>query len=119
LGARILAIAVLYQDDSTDSHYEASVAKSVIADRQFAWRQKTDWGGNIPAMRIRLWNAATGVSLIDDNTTDHAYGTFEYSSNGTDWYSWSASQQGVGYYIRYTATSLPDGVKVRALLTQV
>jgi hypothetical protein len=116
--ARVFAVQVGYEsNDETDSHYEGAVNKSDTANRRFAYRQKAAFGTNIPRMRIRLYNAGTGVSVLDDDTTTAAYGTWEYSTNGTSWNAWDASKDTVGYYIRYTATSLPDGIDVRALLT--
>jgi hypothetical protein len=117
--ARIMGLTVVYEDDMTDSHYQPSVANSSITGNTFAWRQATSWSGTIPNLRIRLYNAVTGVPIIDDTVTASAYGTWQYSSNnGGSWNAWSSSADTVGNYIRYVATSLPGSVRVRALLTQ-
>ncbi len=117
--ARLFGIVLIYEDNTTDSHYEPSMANSSITNRIFAFRQKTSWGSNIPNMRIRIYNIQTDILVLDDNVTNSDYGTFEYSTNsGASWLTWDNSADVVGNYIRYTATSLPDGIKVRVLLTQ-
>jgi hypothetical protein len=118
ISPQIAALGVTYEDDSTvDSHYEASVSKSNVANRIFAYRQMLDWGEDIPTLRIRLYNAGTGGLILDDDSDTPTLGTWEYSTDGTAWNPWNPAMQAVGYYIRYTATSLPDGTTVRALLT--
>lgn len=114
---RIYSIAVLYEDGSQDSHYQPSLSKSSAANSRFAWKQVSSWGGTIPNLRIRLYNADTEYLVLDDNVTDSDYGTFEYSTDGTNWNAWSSSADTIGNYIRYTATTLPNNITVRALLT--
>ena len=117
--SRILGLTLVYEDQSTDGHYQPSVANSSITSNIFAWRQSVLWGSNIPNMRIRLYNATTGSLILDDNVTSSSFGTWEYSSdNGSSWNPWSSTQDVVGNYIRYTASSLPGGVRIKALLTQ-
>lgn len=117
--SRISSISLVYEDDTTDSHYEPSVANSSLTSNIFAYRQKTSWGSNIPNMRIRLYNAANGLLVLDDDVLSSAFGAFEYSSNGgTSWNPWLNTADAVGNYIRYTATTLPAGTRIRALLTQ-
>lgn len=117
--SRIYGLTVVYEDTTTDTHYEPSVSNSSISSRIFAYRQKLSWGSNIPNMRIRLYNASTNVIIIDDDVNTSVFGTFEYSSNnGISWNAWDNTQDTVGNYIRYTASSLPSGVRVRALLSQ-
>ena len=117
--SRILSLTLTYEDTTNDSHYTPSVGNSSIASRIFAYRQDVAWGSNIPTMRIQLYNAVTNALLIDDDTTTEAYGTFEYSSdNGGSWNTWLNTADTVGNYIRYTAASLPDGVRVKAIISQ-
>jgi len=117
--ARIMGLSIVYEDNNTDSHYTPSVGNSSITSNIFAYRQSSLWGSAIPNLRIRLYNAATGSLLIDDNIISSSFGSFQYSSdNGSTWNTWSSSADSVGNYIRYVATSLPSGVRVRALLTQ-
>ena len=117
--ARIMGLSLVYEDDTTDSHYQPSVANSSITANTFAYRQATLWSGTIPDLRIRLYNAVTNVPIIDDTVTASAFGTWQYSiTNGASWIAWNSSADVVGNYIRYVATSLPGSVRVRALLTQ-
>lgn len=117
--SRIMGLSLIYEDQSTDGHYQPSVANSSITSNIFAWRQSILWGSNIPNMRIRLYNATTGSLILDDNVTSSSFGTWEYSSdNGSSWNAWLDTEDTVGNYIRYTASSLPGGVRIKALLTQ-
>jgi hypothetical protein len=117
--ARIHGITITYEDDNTDSHYEPSVGESSVSNRIFAYRQSVLWSSNIPDMRIRIYNVATASLVLDDNVSSSAYGTWEYSTDGgSTWSAWDDTQDAVGNYIRYTATSLPSGIRVRVLLTQ-
>ena len=115
---RVYSIVCIYEDDTQDSHYQPSLTKSSATNRQFVWRQESSWGSNIPNMQIRLYNASTGFLVLDDTVTLSTSGTWEYSTNGTTWNSWSNSADAIGNYIRYTATTLPNNITVRALLTQ-
>lgn len=117
--ARIMGLGILYEDKSTDSHYQPSVANSNISTNIFGYRQSIVWGSNIPNMRIQLYNAVTGSLVLDDNIVSSTYGSWQYSSdNGVSWNTWSNTQDVVGNYIRYTATSLPGSTRIKALLTQ-
>ncbi len=117
--SRIMGLSMTYEDNTTDSHYEPSVGNSSVTNRIFAYRQGTAWGSNIPDLRIRLYNAVSGALVLDDTVLVSGYGTFEYSTDGgSNWLSWNASADAVSNYIRYTATSLPDGIRIRSLLTQ-
>lgn len=116
--SRVHSVCCVYEDGSQDSHYLPSLAKSSASSRIFAWRQATAWGSSIPNMRIRLYNADTALLVLDDNVTSSASGVWEYSTNGTSWSAWSSAADAVGNYIRYTATTLPSNIVVRALLTQ-
>ncbi len=118
---RIYNICCTYEDDTTDSHYQPSVAHSSTTGKMFAWRFSTAFGSTVPTLRIRLYNASTGGLLLDDTTTASAAGTFEKSTNdGAAWGSYNTTDKGVSEttYIRYTPTVLADNIKVRALLTQ-
>ena len=54
---RIMSLAVLYEDYSTDSHYQPSSGKTVPASKQFAWRFSTAFGSAVPTLRVRLYDA--------------------------------------------------------------
>jgi hypothetical protein len=116
--ARLVSMTLVYEDMTTDSRYIPSVSLSSIPNRVFAYRQTGLFIGNIPALRIRLYNADTGVLVIDDNTSAQAFGNFQYSeNNGATWLFFDPTKNALGNYIRYSATSLPAGVKIKALLT--
>jgi hypothetical protein len=117
---RIYSIAATYEDSSQDSHYQPSLSKSSAAGKIFAWQQVASWGGTIPNMRLRLYDASTNNEILNDTVTASAYGNWEYSSNaGVTWANWSSSADAVNNYIRYTGTTFGySGVTVRALLTQ-
>lgn len=117
--ARIYNLACIYEDNTTDGHYQPSVAQSSAANKQFAWRFSTAFGGTVPTLRVRLYDAVAGGLLVDD-TSAAPTGTWEKSTNGGS--TWSAydtvDKSNETTYIRYTPASLGDNVKVRALLTQ-
>lgn len=116
--AKIFSVCCVYEDNSQDNHYQPSLTYSSAANNRFAWKQVTSWGGTIPNLQLRLYNAANEFLVLDDNVTSSASGTWEYSTDGTSWSAWSSSADAVGNYIRYTATTLPNNITVRALLTQ-
>ena len=117
---RIYNLCCTYEDNTTDSHYQPSVAQSSVASKIFGWRFATAFGGTVPTLRIRLYNAETDGLILDDTTTASASGTWEKSTNdGVAWGSYNTTDKGnETTYIRYTPTSLADNIKVRALLTQ-
>ncbi len=116
---RIMSVAVLYDDLSTDSHYQPSSGKTVESSKQFAWRFATAFGSVVPTLRIRLYDAVTGGLLLDDDSVTQA-GTWEKTiDGGTNWISYNDTDKGNEItYIRYTPDTLPDNIKVRSLLTQ-
>ncbi|MBP6858323.1 MAG: hypothetical protein KBC33_00615 [Candidatus Pacebacteria bacterium] len=119
--ARIMGIVVVYDDavNKTDSHYQPSVVKSNAAAKQFVWRFATTFGGTVPTLRIRLYNAVTEDLLLDDYTTSTNSGTWQKSTDGTSWGAYNTTDKGnETTYIRYTPASLGDNLKVRAVLTQ-
>lgn len=120
LPSRVYNICCTYEDNTTDSHYQPSVAQSSVSSKIFAWRFSAVFGSIVPTLRIRLYNAVTDGLLLDDTTTDAASGTWEKSTDGGS--SWSAydtsDKTNETTYIRYTPTTLGDNIKVRALLTQ-
>lgn len=115
---KIFAICLIYEDSSQDSHYEPSLTLSSAQNRIFAWRQITSWGSTIPNLRLRLFNVANGFSVLDDDITISSDGVWQYSTDGNNWLSWDNTQDTIGNYIKYTATTLPNNITVRALLTQ-
>lgn len=117
---RIFSVSCVYEDNTTDSHYQPSVAFSSATNKQFAWRFSTAFGGTVPTLRVQLFNAVSGGSLVDDNTASPT-GTFEKSTNdGGAWSAYNTTDKANDTtYIRYTPASLGDNIKVRAVLTQL
>lgn len=120
---RVYSMTVLYEAGDTDSHYTPSTGKSVVANRIFAYRQASEWPGNIPDMRIRLYNVATEGVILDDDTSAGATGSLGYwdcsTDSGSTWQAWNVTSGAIGNYVRYRASSLPDSTTIRSLLTQL
>lgn len=116
--AQVMALGVIYEDLSTDSHYQPSVGNSSLASKRFAWRFATAFGGTVPRLKIRLYDAVSGNLLVTDDTTTLA-GTWEKSTDGgSNWVSWTSADKGnETTYLRFTPASLGDNIRVRALLT--
>ena len=116
---RIMSLAVLYDDFSTDAHYQPSSGKTVEASKQFAWRFSTAFGSTVPTLRIRLYDAVTGGLLVDDDSVTQE-GTWEKTTDdGANWTSYNTTDKAnETTYIRFTPDTLPDNIKIRALLTQ-
>jgi hypothetical protein len=114
---RILSVAVIYDDFSTDPHFQPSAGKTVVGNKQFAWRFSSAFGSTVPTLRVRLFDAVTGGLLIDDTTLISAL--WEKTTDGSNWvaYGTLADKGNETTYIRYTPATLPDNIKVRALLT--
>jgi hypothetical protein len=118
LPARILGINLSYEDNTTDSHYAVSVAKSSLASKIFAFWFKTAFGGTVPTLTIRLYDADTGGLLLTDDTATPTLGTFEKTTDGTTWTAYNTTDRAnATTWIRYTPTSLADNIKVAAYLT--
>lgn len=115
---RIMSLAVLYDDYTTDSHYQPSAEKTVAGSKQFAWRFSTAFGTTVPTLRIRLYDAVTGGLLVDDKTTSPT-GTWEKSTDsGSNWVAYNTTDKGnETTYIRYVPVTLPDNINIRSLLT--
>jgi hypothetical protein len=118
--ARIMSLAVLYDDYTTDSHYQPSGGQSSVSSKRFAWRFSTAFGTTVPTLRIRLYDAITGGLLLDDTTTSATYGTWEKTIDaGSNWTAYNTTDKANEItYIRYTPSTLPDNIRIKALLTQ-
>lgn len=66
--ARIYSCAVVYEDSSTNSHYQPSADLSDLTNKEFAWKFFIPFHADVPQLRVRLYNAETDVLLIDDTT---------------------------------------------------
>jgi len=117
--SRLTSICLTYEDITTDSHYQPSLNQSSLVSRRFAYRQASSWGGNIPILRVRLTNAETNTVILEDTTVTQTSGVFEYSDDdGATWNTWDNTADAIGNFIRYTASSLPGGVKIKATILQ-
>lgn len=120
LPARILGLNLSYEDNTTDSHYAFSHAKTSLSSKIFGWWFKTAFGTTVPTLYVRLYDADTGGLLLEDNTDTPTNGTWEKSTDGTTWGSYNDTDRANDTtWIRYTPTSLADNIKIQAYLTQV
>ena len=119
LPSQIYGVAVLYDDLSTDSHYQPSVGNSSVTTKTFAWRHATAFGSTVPTLRVRLFDAVAAGVLLDDDSVTSAFGGWGKSTNsGSSWGVYDTTDKANEYtYIRYVPNSLADNIKVRALLT--
>ena len=119
LPARVLGVNLSYEDNTTDSHYAFSLAKSSLTSKIFAWWFKTAFGGTVPKLYVRAYDADTGGLLFSDDTVASANGVWEKSTDGTNWTSYNTTDRANNTtWIRYTPTSLADNIKVQVYLTQ-
>jgi len=115
---RLMSVAVLYDDYSTDPHYQPSSGKTVESNKEFSWRFSTAFETTVPALRVRLFDAVTGGLLLDDKTTSPS-GTWEKTiDDGINWIAYDTNDKtNETTYIRYIPATLPDNIKIRSLLT--
>jgi hypothetical protein len=118
--AKIYSLTCVYEDASTDSHYQPSVLFSKTNIARFAWRFATAFGGTVPTLTIRIYDALTNNLLLIDTTTSQSKGLFEKSVNdGSSWSSYNTTDKGNELtYIRYTPTTFGTGIKAKAILSQ-
>lgn len=117
--ARIYSVTCIYEDSTTDSHYQPSVAFSDRSNKKFAWRFAEEFGDTVPTLYVRIYNAVTGALLVTDDTATPD-GTWEKSTNdGSSWGAYNTTDKANDTtYIRYTPASLGDNIKVSAILSQ-
>lgn len=117
---KVYAVCCTYEDDSLgdqDSHYLASADLSNRTTKTFAWKHAVAFGGVVPTLRIRLYNAVTNFLLDDDDSVTQS-GTWEKSTDGTTWGAFdTADKANETTFIRFTPASIPDNLQVRAILS--
>lgn len=119
LPARILGLNLSYEDTTSDSHYSLSVEKSSVSSKIFAWWFDTAFGGTVPTLRVNLYDADTGGLLLTDVSDTPANGTWEKTTDGTNWVAYNDTDRAnTTTWIRYTPTSMADNIKVEAYLVQ-
>jgi hypothetical protein len=119
LPAQVLSVGVVYEDFNTLSNYLPMATFTDETPPKFAWKFATAYGGTVPDLRIRLYDANTNGLLLDDNTASPT-GTFERSTAGVTptWVAWTNTDRvNDTDFLRYTPASLGSGIQVRALLT--
>ena len=117
--SRVLGLNLSYEDNTTDSHYAVSVAKSDLTNKRFAFWFKTAFGSTVPTLEINLYDADTGGLLLTDDSATPTLGTWEKTTDGTSWSSYNTTDRAnATTWIRYTPSSLADNIKVQAYLTQ-
>jgi hypothetical protein len=118
LMSKIFGVFVVFEDDETDSHYEPSVNKSNINSKIFAWRFSKAFGSTVPELIVRIHDI-TGSVVAADRTTISAYGTFEKSTDGTNWVAYNTTDKGnETTFVRYTVSGTINNIKTRAILQQ-
>ena len=116
---RIYGLTVTFEDSGTDSHYQPSVKNSDYTNKRFAWRFSTAFGGTVPTLTVRLYNAVTGSLLVTDTTVATPSAWEKSTNDGGAWGSYNTTDKAnETTYIRYTPGSLADNIKVRASLRQ-
>lgn len=114
--SRLLNVGILYDEVVTDSHFLVS-DKSDPAAKQFVWWFASAFGGTVPALRVRIYDAVTQSLLVDDNTTTPT-GTWAKSTDGTSFgaINFTDKANNTTYY-RYTPASIADDVVVKPVLS--
>ena len=114
--ARLLNVGILYNEVATDPHFLVS-DKSDPSAKQFVWWFASAFGGTVPALRVRIYDAVTGSLLVDDDTTTPT-GTWAKSTDGTSFgaIDFTDKANNTTYY-RYTPASIADDVVVKPVLS--
>lgn len=115
--ARILNAGVTYEAVSTDSHFMVS-DKSNPATKQFVWWFASAFGGTVPTLKVRIYDAISKSVLVNDLTVG-ATGTWEKSTDGGGtWGAYNSTDRGnTTTYLRYTPASIADDVVVQPVLS--
>jgi hypothetical protein len=116
---KVYAVTCIYEDATTDVHYQPSIKYSDYVNKRFAWWFALAWGSTVPTLRVLLYDANTNNLLVDDNPASPT-GTFEKSTDdGSTWGAYNTTDRAnATTYIRYTPASLGDNIKVKFILTQ-
>ncbi len=114
---RVYSIGCTFEDNTSITQYLPSADLSDRTTKTFAWKFRTAFGGTVPTLRIRLYNAVTDSLLDDDNSVTQS-GTWQKSTDGTSWGSYNSTDKAnETTFIRFTPNSIPDNVQVRAIIT--
>jgi hypothetical protein len=118
--ARILNVAVMYEDSNMSDYWQGSSNIGTdLVNKRFGFRHAVAYGSTVPRLQIELFNAETGASLGSDDSVTKAW-TWEKSiNNGGAWTTYNnIDRSNENTYVRVTPTSLADNIKVRAVLRE-
>jgi hypothetical protein len=115
--ARLLAMGVTYYDSVGDGHYQPSATWSDRVNKRFAWRFASPFGGAVPTLYIRIYDAVTLALLNSDNTAAPT-GTWEKSvDGGANWVAWTNADRANDItYLRWTPAIMADNFIAQATL---
>lgn len=114
---KVYSVAATFEDNTSITQYLPAADLSDRTTKTFAWKFRTAFGGTVPTLRIRLYNAVTD-SLLDDDDSVTQSGTWQKSTDGTSWGSYNSTDKAnETTFIRFTPNSIPDNVQVRAIIT--
>jgi hypothetical protein len=116
--ARLMVLGLVYDDNTTDTHYQPSVKQSDYTNKYFAWRHALTFDASVPNLKIILTDAETTSTLLTDYTDVSTQGVWLKSTNaGASWGQFNnVDKTNEDTYIRYIPTSLADNIKVKATL---
>lgn len=118
--AQIIGTGVIFDNYQTDTHYSFSESESVAASKQFVWRHVTMFGGTVPTLYFKLYDAESGSLLVSDDSVTLANGTLERSTDGITYSAFTTADRASGAggnntYVRYVPTATLSG-KIRPVL---
>jgi hypothetical protein len=115
--ARLLLMGVTYNDGVGDAHYQPSATWSDRVNKRFAWRFASAFGGAVPALYVRIYDAITLALVNTDNTTAPT-GTWEKSvDGGANWIAWTNADKANDItYLRWTPAVMADNFIAKATL---
>lgn len=102
-----------------DEHFQFSQNLSSSTNKEFAFRYSIAFGGTVPTLYIRLYDAVAGTLLLGpDNTATPTLGIWEKTTNGGGaWSAYDTTDKGnETTYLRYTPTSIADNISVLPVL---
>jgi len=108
---RITRVCVEGSGSAMDYHFQYSEKNTDRANKIFAFRISTAFGGTIPTLYLHITNAITGDSLVNDDSVTQS-GTWEKSTDGgSNWVAYNSTDRAnETTYIRITPASIADNV---------
>jgi hypothetical protein len=99
------------------SFYEPSLKNTNLSSNIFSWRQRSNFGTNIPNLNLNVYDISSNDLLLTDNVNSSSNGIWQYSTDGQIWNSWVSSADTIGNYIRYSASTLSaNNLKIKPIL---